>query len=63
MGTEGGSSWESKKRMCTESRGAEARTGLTGDGLRVPPIKPGPVAQSNSKRTPPTHTGTLSRPP
>lgn len=39
-GTEG-SSWESRSRMWAERLGAEARTGLTGDGLKVPPTQTG----------------------
>lgn len=44
-----GSSPESKRRVRTESVGAEARTGLTGDGLSVLPDEPEPVALGNSK--------------
>lgn len=32
-----GSSWESMRRMWAESSGTEARRGLTGGGLSVPP--------------------------
>lgn len=53
MGTEGLFLGKPEENVRAESLGAEARTGLTGDGLRVPPVTPGPVAQGNSKRSAP----------
>ena len=59
-----GSSWESMRRMWAESLGTEARRGLTGDGLSVPPSPElgGAHTKVTANTVLPTHPGPLSLP-